>query len=216
MQQTTSDWALRIEADNVDCIHLYIHPENKSCEVCQQSAMLLKDILPEVSLSEVSFPEMEKSIIHAYISPEEIEKYGDLSDLVIRIGSRYVKLRMSIINTDLFIKREGIMNSSLGQILETEVNNTTYIHLYLHPTRGYWEAYQQSAILLKELIPQVTLSRVYPRIYPGALSYVAVSLEQIDQIGLLECTELMGEGYLKIYVECLSHASVLMNSVCRK
>lgn len=108
------------------------------------------------------------------------------------------------------------MNSSLGQILETEVNNTTYIHLYLHPTRGYWEAYQQSAVLLKELIPQVTLSRMYPRIYPGALSYVAVSLELIDQIGLLECTELMGEGYLKIYVECLSHASVLMNSVCRK
>lgn len=108
------------------------------------------------------------------------------------------------------------MNSSLGQILETEVNNTTYIHLYLHPTRGYWEAYQQSAVLLKELIPQVTLSRVYPRIYSGALSYVAVSLELIDQIGLLECTELMGEGYLKIYVECLSHASVLMNSVCRK
>ncbi|MCP9611387.1 hypothetical protein [Coprobacter tertius] len=88
------------------------------------------------------------------------------------------------------------------EIIRHEMTNRADICLFLEPYTGMWKAYAQSAVNLKGLMP--TLEYEKSELVFSDVSFclpgVTVTIEQLDNRGLIQFCTLVSDNYIRLCV----------------
>lgn len=95
------------------------------------------------------------------------------------------------------------MDMRLEQILRLESVNTNRVHLFLMPGNEKWQAYEQSALNLLKIVPEVE-STLVNEVFADAevmLWRVSLSFELTERYSLPRLCTLLGDGYIELTLE---------------
>lgn len=97
------------------------------------------------------------------------------------------------------------MDSYLEQILKLESVNANRIHLFFIPSTEKWLAYEQSAMSLLKIVPEVeeTLVDEVFADYEIVLRRVSLSFELTERYSLPHLCTLLGDDYIELTLEPL-------------
>lgn len=95
------------------------------------------------------------------------------------------------------------MNSHLEQILKLESVNANRIHLFLMPGSEKWLAYEQSALNLLKIVPEVEETMVNEVFADDEimLRRVSLSLELTERYSLPYLCTLLGDDYIELALD---------------
>lgn len=94
------------------------------------------------------------------------------------------------------------MDSYLNLVLQLESQNTNCIYLFFQQCNEKWKVYEQSAVNLQKLLPELEMECM-EEVFPEAelkLNYVSLSFELLNKYSLPQYCTLLGDDYMKLSI----------------